>query len=225
MNAPKQSSPSRPQARDADAPVQAAPRCTRRGLHPAVTACRMLLVLSLLTGLAYPLLVAGIAGLVMPGRASGSMVLVKGQPVGSKLLAQRFAGERYFWPRPSAGDNGTTYATVPSSASNLGPTCANLDALVRVRVDRFRAAHGLSNEATVPSEMVFASGSGLDPHISPASARMQIQRIAQARRFDSRQTERLRRLVEACLEPAQFGFLGEPRVNVLHLNLSLDRLQ
>jgi K+-transporting ATPase ATPase C chain len=194
-------------------------------LHPALVACRMLLVLSLLTGLAYPLLVTAIAALLMPGKASGSLIANKAHPVGSSLLAQRFASDRYFWPRPSAGDDGTHYATIPSSASNWGPTSSNLAASVHARMDRFRTAHGLAGDDVVPPDMVFASGSGLDPHISPASARLQIQRVAQARAFDSERTERLRQLVEQAIEPPQFGFLGEPRVNVLHLNLSLDRLQ
>jgi len=193
--------------------------------HPAFIACRMLLVLSLVTGLIYPLVVTGIAKVALRRTASGSIVLRDGQPVGSELLAQRFAAAKYFWPRPSAGDDGTNYVAVPSSASNLGPTSSNLMALVRARADQFRAAHGLPDNATVPPDMLFASGSGLDPHISPASARLQIQRVAQARHYDAATTERLRQLVEQSVEPPQLGFLGEPRVNVLHLNLTLDQLQ
>jgi K+-transporting ATPase ATPase C chain len=162
---------------------------------------------------------------VLQRTASGGIVLRDGQPVGSELLAQRFVAAQYFWPRPSAGDDGTDYATLPSSASNLGPTSSNLVTLVRTRADQFRAAHGLPDKAAVPPDMLFASGSGLDPHISPASARLQIQRVAQARHYDAAATERLRQLVEQCVEPPQLGFLGEPRVNVLHLNLALDRLR
>jgi len=192
--------------------------------HPAFIACRMLLVLSLLTGLIYPLVVTGIAKVALQRMASGSIVLRDGQSVGSELLAQHFAAAHYFWPRPSAGDDGTNYATVPSSASNLGPTSSSLVALVRARGDKFRVAHGLPDNAVVPPDMLFASGSGLDPHISPASARLQIQRVAQARHYGVATTERLRQLVEQCVEPPQLGFLGEPRVNVLHLNLTLDQL-
>jgi K+-transporting ATPase ATPase C chain len=182
------------------------------------------LLLSLLTGLIYPLAVTGIATVMLPRRASGSILLRGGRPVGSALLAQRFACTRYFWPRPSAGDDGTNYSTLASSASNLGPTSSHLAAVVRARADRFRAAHGLSEEVVVPPEMLFTSGSGLDPHISPASARIQVQRIAQARHFDTAATERLRQLVERSIEPPQLGFLGEPRVNVLSLNLKVDEL-
>ena len=197
----------------------------RRDLHPALIACRMLLVLSVLAGLVYPLFVTAIATLAFPVKASGSLVLNRGQPVGSALLAQRFAADKYFWSRPSAGDDGTNYATLPSGASNLGPTSSNLALLVRARFERFRAAHGVPGDVAVPPEMVFASGSGVDPHISPASARMQIQRVARARQLHAATTERLRRLVEQSVEPPQLGFLGEPRVNVLGLNLALDQLQ
>ena len=192
---------------------------------PVSVACRMLLVMSCLAGLVYPLAVTGIVNITMSGRAAGSLVLRKGQPVGSELLAQRFGDLRYFWPRPSAGDDGRRYASVPSSASNLGPTSSNLAALVHARAARFRAAHRLSPDVPVPADMLFASGSGLDPHISPASARLQIQRVAQARECDAAATERIRKLVEQAVEPPQLGFLGEPRVNVLYLNLSLDALE
>jgi K+-transporting ATPase ATPase C chain len=193
--------------------------------HPVFIACRMLLALSLLTGVIYPLVVTGIAKVALRRTASGSIVLRDGQPVGSELLAQRFVATQYFWPRPSAGDDSTHYATVPSSASNLGPTSSNLMALVCARADHFRAAHGLPNNVAVPPDMLFTSGSGLDPHISPASARLQIQRVAQARHYDAATTERLRQLVEQSVVPPQLGFLGEPRVNVLYLNLTLDQLQ
>jgi K+-transporting ATPase ATPase C chain len=205
-------------------PRAATPGRPTRESHPAVVASRMLVALSLLTGLIYPLGVTGVARVLFPGRAGGSMLVRDHQPVGSALLAQRFGDPRYFWPRPSAGDDGTNYATLPSAASNLGPTSSNLAALVRVRAERFRAAHGLSQDAGVPPEMLFASASGLDPHISPASARLQLPRVARARGLDGAATERLRQLVEASIEPPELGFLGEPRVNVLRLNLSLEGL-
>lgn len=225
MNTPKQDLPFWTWwgAVELPAPAQN-PGKPRRDLHPALIACRMLVVLSVLTGLLYPLLVTAISAIAFPGRASGSIVLNQGQPVGSGLLAQRFASDRYLWPRPSAGDDGTSYATVPSTASNLGPTSSNLALRVCARVAWFRAAHEIPGDVTLPSEMVFASGSGLDPHISPASARMQIQRVTRARHFDATSNEQLRRLVDQFIEPPQLGFLGEPRVNVLHLNLALDRL-
>ncbi len=185
-------------------------------------AIRMFIALTVLTGAIYPLIVTGIAKAVFPNRASGSLVAENGKIVGSALLAQRFSSDKYFWPRPSAGDDGTNYATVPSSASNLGPTSSNLVAAVQSRLAAFLAANGLATNTPVPSEMVFTSGSGLDPDISPAAARLQIDRVAQARHFSPAQKQKLVALVGQSIQPPQFGFLGEPRVNVLKLNRALD---
>jgi len=135
--------------------------------------------------------------------------------VGSALLAQKFEGPRYFWPRPSAGD----YATVPSGASNLGPTSGALQSNVAARVAAFRAGNKLSADAVVPGDMAFASGSGLDPHISPEAAHLQAARVAAARGWPA---ERVDALVTQAVEPPQYSFLGEPRVNVLLLNLALN---
>ncbi len=189
-----------------------------------ITSLRMLGVMTLLTGVVYPLVVTGLGWLVAWRASMGSLVEREGRPVGSELLAQRFVSDRYFWPRPSACDDGVGYATVPSSASNLGPCSSNLVALARERAGRFRAAHGWAAGAGVPSEMLFASGSGLDPHISPESARLQISRVARAREYDEAKTARLRQWVEQCIEPPQWGILGEPRVNVLRVNMALDAL-
>ncbi len=188
-------------------------------------ALRMFITLTLLTGVIYPLLITGIAKAVFPKQAGGSLITTNGKTVGSALLAQRFSGDSYFWPRPSAGDDGTNYVTVPSSASNLGPTSSNLVATVQARLAAFRASNDLATNAPVPAEMVFASGSGLDPDISPEAARLQIERIAGARHFSPKQTQKLAALVEQGIEPPQFGFLGEPRVNVLKLNLALDSIK
>lgn len=188
-------------------------------------AVRLFIALTVLTGMIYPLLVTGIARAVFPKQSGGSLVTANGQIIGSALLAQRFSADNYFWPRPSAGDDGTNYATVPSSASNLGPTSSNLVAVVQSRLASFREANGLATNTPVPAEMVFASGSGLDPDISPTAARLQINRVAQARHFSAAETQKLVALVERSVEPPQFGFLGEPRVNVLKLNLALDSLR
>jgi K+-transporting ATPase ATPase C chain len=188
-------------------------------------AIRLFLALTVLTGVIYPLLVTGIAQAVFPKQSDGSLVTANGKIVGSALLAQRFSDDKYFWPRPSAGDDGTNYVTVPSSASNLGPTSSNLVATVRARLASFRAANGLATNAPVPADMAFASGSGLDPHISPEAARLQIDRVARARHFSPEQKQKLAALVERGIEPPQLGFLGEPRVNVLKLNLALDSLK
>jgi potassium-transporting ATPase KdpC subunit len=187
-------------------------------------ALRMFLTLTLLTGVAYPLVVTVAAKVFFSRQANGSVVIVDGSIVGSELLAQRFTSEIYFWPRPSAGDDGTNYATVAAAASNKGPTASDLKSNVTARAVAFRQSHGLKPEAPVPSDMLFASGSGLDPHISPESARLQIERVAQARKFSAEQSQRLTSLVEKSIEQPQLEFLGEPRINVLKLNLALDLL-
>jgi potassium-transporting ATPase KdpC subunit len=191
-------------------------------LLPAI---RMFIALTVLTGVIYPLIVTGIAQVIFSRQAEGSLVTVNGKIVGSELLAQRFGADNYFWPRPSAGDDGTNYATVASSASNLGPTSSNLIATVQARIASFQTANGLATNAIVPADMAFASGSGLDPHISPEAARLQINRVATARKFSPEQKNKLSTLVEQSIEPPQLGFLGEPRVNVLKLNLALDSLK
>lgn len=186
---------------------------------------RMLLLLTALTGVAYPITVTLLAKALFSGKASGSLISQDGHVIGSELLAQRFTTERYFWPRPSAGDDGTNYVTVPSSASNKGPTSGELMTIVQSRESAFRAAHAVAADAPVPADMLFASGSGLDPHISPEATRLQIKRVAVARNFDGSQTRRLAALVDQYVEPPQLGFLGDPRVNVLKLNLALDSLK
>ena len=179
---------------------------------------RLTLVFTVLTGLLYPLAVTGVAQLAFRDKANGSLIERDGKIIGSELLAQPFTDAGYFWPRPSA----CGYATAPSGASNLGPTSAALQSNVTASATTFRVAHHLAAGVPVPSDMVFTSGSGLDPHISPAAARLQISRVAAARgiRDDAVQT-----LVEKFIEPPQLGFLGEPRVNVLLLNLALDQQQ
>ena len=179
---------------------------------------RLTLLFTVLTGALYPLLVTGVAQLLFPRRANGSLVHREGRAVGSELLAQKFESPRYFHPRPSACD----FATVPSGASNLGPTSAVLQSNVAARAAAFRRDHGVPNDAPVPSDLLFASGSGLDPHISPEAARAQVGRVAAARGLDSRHVAAL---VDRFVEPPQLGFLGEPRVNVLQLNLAVDNLR
>ena len=174
------------------------------------------IVFTVLTGVLYPLVITGIAQLAFHDKANGSLIERDGKVVGSELLAQQFTGAKYFWPRPSAG----SYATVPSGASNLGPTSAALRSNVTANAAAIRAANKLPTDTRIPSDLLFASGSGLDPHISPDAARLQAARVATARGVSEDQIEAL---VERFVEPPQFGFLGEPRVNVLLLNLALDR--
>ncbi len=189
-----------------------------------LVSARFLLVLTLLTGGLYPLLVTGIARVSFPHQAEGSLLNHGTNLVGSALFSQRTTGPTYFWPRPSAGDDGTNYVTVASSASNKGPTAGDWTTNVLQRIDDFRKAHALAPGIPVPADMVFASGSGLDPHISPASARIQLQRVATARKLDAQQRQRLDAEVEARIEPPTLGFLGEPRINVLQLNLAVDAI-
>ena len=182
-----------------------------------IQSLKLTLVFTVLTGLAYPLLVTGIAQVCFGKQANGSLQSCNGQIVGSALLAQKFESPRTFWPRPSASD----FGALPSGASNLGPTSQALQSNVLVRIEAFRDAHALNKNASIPADMVFQSGSGLDPHISPESASLQSHRVASARHMSD---SALEALVAQFTEPSQFGFLGEPRVNVLLLNMAADRL-
>lgn len=183
-------------------------------------ALRLLVVMTLICGGLYPLLVTGIAQAAFADKANGSIVHNdKGEPVGSLIVAQRFHGEGFFWPRPSAGD----FATVPSGASNKGPTSADLKRSVDERRAALQRTAALAGDE-VPAELLFASASGLDPHISTRAARFQVQRIAKARKFDAAKKASLYALIERNTEGAQWHFLGEERVNVLLLNLAIDKL-
>ena len=185
-------------------------------LRPALS---MLLVFTLLTGVVYPLTVTGLAQLVFPHQANGSLIVRDGKVIGSELIGQYVDDPKYFWGRPSA-TSPFPYNAAASSGSNLGPTNPALLDAVKIRVAALRAADP-DNEAPVPVDLVTASGSGLDPHITPAAALYQAHRVARLRGLEENQ---VKDLVARSTEGRQFGFLGEPRVNVLKLNLALDAL-
>jgi K+-transporting ATPase ATPase C chain len=180
----------------------------------------MLIAMTLITGVAYPLLVTGIAQLTMAGAANGSIVERDGKAVGSELIGQPFSDPKYFWSRPSA-TSPMPYNAGSSSGSNQGPLNPALADAVKARLEALRAADP-DNRAPVPVDLVTASASGLDPHISPAAAEYQIGRIAKARGLT---VERVKSLVTQYTRARQLGFLGEPVVEVLQLNLALDKLR
>lgn len=185
-------------------------------IRPAVVS---FLLLTLLTGIAYPLVVTGIAQGLMPNQANGSLIIKDGKPVGSSLIGQSFSDPKYFWSRPSATSPMPNNAS-SSGGSNQGPTNPALADAVKGRVQALRDADP-GNQQPVPVALVTASGSGLDPHISPAAAEYQLARVARVRNLTP---EAVHKLVADHTEGRQFGILGEPRVNVLELNLALDAL-
>jgi K+-transporting ATPase ATPase C chain len=194
-----------------------------RQLRPAIVA---LLLFTLLTGVLYPLSITGLAQLFFPRQANGSLLSQAGQTLGSELVGQEFAGPEYFWSRPSATAGHPYNAFDPaaltgSSGSNLGPLSSTLVDTVRQRVEALQAANPGSTSA-IPADLVTASASGLDAHISPAAAYYQIARVAQARSLDD---QIVRDLVDQHTENRQLGFLGQARVNVLLLNLALDEIK
>ncbi len=179
-------------------------------------ALRMAIVLTVLTGLIYPGIVTELCQMLFPNQANGSLVYKDGRVIGSSLIGQNFTKPEYFQPRPSAAGNG--YDATASSGSNLGPTNQKLVDRVKVSADKFRKENPTFS-GTIPADLLTASGSGLDPHLSPESADAQVERVAQAR---GASPQDIRALVEQLTEGRDLGFLGEPRVNVLRLNQALD---
>jgi K+-transporting ATPase ATPase C chain len=196
----------------------------------------MLIVYTVLTAVLYPLVVTLIGGVAFANQANGSMITVGGKPVGSSLIAQPFTSDKYFWSRPSAvnygiatdsngkpeSDDQGNAVLAASGASNKGPTAADLQQQVKDRADAIRKANSLAADAPIPSDLLFASGSGLDPHISPDAAKLQVARVAKARGLDP---VKVSALVDQYTDGPQFGLFGDPRVNVLNLNIALDQVK
>ena len=183
-------------------------------LRPALS---LFVLLTVVTGIAYPLVVTGIAKVAFPEAANGSLIMKDGKAVGSRLIGQNFTDPGYFWGRPSATAP-TPYNGTASGGSNLGPLNPALSEAVQARIDALKTADPENTQA-IPADLVTASASGLDPHISPAAADYQIERVARARQLDPAQ---VKSLVASYTEDRQWGIFGAPRVNVLALNLALD---
>ena len=186
-------------------------------LRPALV---LFFILTLVTGMAYPLLVTGAAQMLFPAQAAGSLIMRDGNVVGSELIGQNFSSLKYFWGRPSA-TGPMPYNAAASSGSNIGPLNPALTDAVKSRIEALRAADP-GNTASVPVDLVTASASGLDPHISPAAAAYQAGRVAKARGLPA---DKVQAVVDAQTEAPLLGLIGEPRVNVLKLNLALDKLK
>ena len=186
-----------------------------------IIALKFLLVMTILTGIAYPLFMTGAAQLTFPSKANGSLVMRNGKIIGSELIGQKFDSTIYFWSRPSA----IGYNPIPSGASNYGPTSDTLKKQVTARRIFFAAKNSIKDMNAIPKEMIFASGSGLDPHISPEAALHQSERVAKARNFNEAQKQKLQQLITDKTEGLQFFLFGEPRINVFELNLAVDNIR
>jgi potassium-transporting ATPase KdpC subunit len=185
-----------------------------------VISLKFLAVMTFLLGIIYPFFMTGVAQITFPSEANGSLIMKDGKIIGSELIGQKFDSSIYFWSRPSAID----YNPIPSCGSNFGPTSEKLKKQVSDRRVLFADSNLISDTLSIPKEMIFASASGLDPHISPEAALMQVERIANARNFSSDQKQHLQKLVGELTEAQQLRCLGEKRINVLLLNLELDKL-
>ncbi len=180
---------------------------------------KMVICMTVLTGFIYPLVILMIANLTMPKRAQGSIIYHNEKPIGSKLVGQQFTSDRYFWGRPST----VNYATLPAAASNLGPTSTKLQVLIQKRRFRIAQAHGIQNLSLIPTELICASGSGIDPHISLGTAYFQLARVAKARALNGNaMVLKIEELINNSIDKSYSKLFGERYVNVLMLNLKLD---
>ncbi len=185
-----------------------------------IISLKLLLVMTVLTGIIYPLFMTGVAQVVFPYKANGSLITKDGKITGSELIGQKFDSSIYFWSRPSAID----YNPIPSGASNLGPTSDKLKNQVAERRRLFALNNSITDSSAIPEEMIFASASGLDPHISPEAALLQVERIVKARHLDNSQKQKLLQHIKDMTESPQFSILGEARINVVLLNIELDMI-
>ncbi|MFA6457218.1 MAG: potassium-transporting ATPase subunit KdpC [Bacteroidota bacterium] len=185
-----------------------------------IPALRMLIVMTLFTGILFPVSMTFLSHVIFPYQANGSLIEKNGVLIGSELIGQEFVSDKYFHSRPS----GIGYNPVPSGGTNWCPTDKRLADSAKARGDKFIRHNNLSAITVVPKDMLFASGSGVDPHISPEAAVLQVERLAAVRGFDAQKTSALKELVRRHTEHPQFGLFGEPRVNVLNLNIALDNL-
>lgn len=185
-----------------------------------IISLKFLLFMTILTGVIYPFAMTGIVQLSFPSNANGSLILKNGKLIGSELLGQNFDTTIYFWSRPSA----IGYNPIPSGASNYGPTSDTLKKQVNARRLSFSTKNAIKDINTIPGEMILASGSGLDPHISPEAALMQVDRVSAARKLDEGKKQKLVQLINSLTEEPQYAIFGERRINVLLLNLGLDKL-
>ena len=186
-----------------------------------IIAIKFLLIMTVLTGVIYPFFMTGVAQLVFPAKANGSLVKAGGKNIGSELIGQKFDSSIYFWSRPSAID----YNPIPSGASNLGPTSDELKKQVAERRRLFAANNSIADTSAIPKEMLFASASGLDPHISPEAALLQLKRVAMSRNINETQKQKVQQLIKNKTEEPQFFLFGERRINVFELNLALDSIK
>jgi K+-transporting ATPase ATPase C chain len=187
----------------------------------SVIALKFLLVMTILTGILYSFFMTGLAQLIFPSKANGSMIIKDGKIIGSELIGQKFDSCIYFWSRPSAVD----YNPIPSGASNFGPTSDKLKKQVAERRRFFATKNSITDTMAIPKEMIFASASGLDPHISPEAAFLQLERVVKARNFNETQKQKVKQLIVDKTEELQYSIFGERRINILELNLALDNVR
>jgi potassium-transporting ATPase KdpC subunit len=186
-----------------------------------VISLKIIFVLTILTGFIYPLMITGIGQFLFHRQANGNLVMKDNIIVGSELIGQHFDSAIYFWPRPSAID----YQPLPSSGSNFGPTSAKLKTQKNERLKAIIESNGLSVNADIPGDLLFASSSGLDPHISRNAALLQVNRVVAARKFNDEQKKEVTDMINRLMEEPQYGVLGDERINVLDLNLELDKIK